>query len=137
VSVGKNPFDRTAEFEFDLPSTESEGDEERDELAQAAHDDERSRALVQKTSGRALTESRAFGILAEFVETQRKLTIEKMLLTPTTEANKDEHNYERGVCHGLMLALRYAQSIAEGAEATLEVFREQEKLDATRTESTH
>lgn len=133
----KNPFDRTDKFDFELPPIGGDSDVDRDELQRSDHGAEREAALIQKARGRALTESRAFGILSEFVEKQRQATISKMLLTPTTDANKDEHNYERGICHGLMLALQFAHAIADGAEATLELFYEQEKLDATRTERQH
>jgi hypothetical protein len=129
-----NPFDRSAKFDFDLPPTSGDQDLDREALGDASHEVAREEALVQKASAKHLTESRAFGILAEFVEGQRQATINKMLLTPTTDANKDEHNYERGICHGLLLALKFAQAIADGAEATLEVFREEEKLkNAART----
>jgi hypothetical protein len=129
----KNPFDRTQDFDFDLPATDAGEDEDREALARSAHAKEKEEALVQKTRSRALTESRAFGILSEFVEGQRQATLDKLLLTVITDSNRDEMNYERGVVHGLMLTLKFAKAIAEGAEATVELFREQEKMnDAPR-----
>jgi hypothetical protein len=126
-----NPYDRTAQVreqygEIDLPPTHDVGQEEREEMARA---DQREQALKQKTTGKALTESKAFAILAEYVEAQKTARLNHLLLTPITEANKDELNFMRGETAGLMLALKFAKAIAEGAEATLEVFTEERKAN--------
>lgn len=120
-----NPFDNSHKYSFDLP-----GDlDEESERERALGEEQRGEALRQKGVGSALTESRAFAILAEYVEGQRQARINQLLLTPITNENKDELNYMRGEVAGLMLALRFAKAIAEGAEATLEVFKEARKND--------
>lgn len=126
-----NPFDRTHLMDFDLPAV-GEEDDERAALRHNSREEARGEAVRAKS----LTEGRAFKILAEFVNQQREARINQMLLTPITEGNKDEMNFMRGETAGLMLALRYARAIAEGAEATLELLREEDKLDA-RSSDTH
>lgn len=126
-----NPFDSSEKFEFDLPAVGVDEEEERRE--RLLGEDQREQALKQKSTGRALTESRAFGILAEYVEGQRQARMNHLLLTPITDKNKDELNFMRGEVAGLMLALRFAKAIAEGAEATLEIFKEEDRINESAT----
>lgn len=122
-----NPFDRTSQHSFeDLPPVgETEEERRYRELGAPA----REEALVHNSAGRGLTDSAGFAMLAEYTEGQRQATMNKLLLTPITEANKDELNYERGIVHGLMLAVKFARAMAEGAQATLELFKEQERMN--------
>lgn len=122
----RNPYDNSDKFDFDLPGDSGGENEEYERLVRES---QRGEALKQKSLGSALTESRAFAILAEYVEGQRQARINQLLLTPITDGNKDELNYMRGEVAGLMLALRFAKAIVEGAEATLEVFKEARKSD--------
>lgn len=128
-----NPFDNSAKLDFDLPAVGVDEEEERRD--RVLGEDQREQALKQKSTGRALTESRAFAILAGYVEGQRQARMNHLLLTPITNDNKDELNYMRGEVAGLMLALKFAKAIVEGAEATLEIFKEEDRINESAASS--
>lgn len=123
----KNPHDNTSLYDFDLPSEGLDEEEERELLLGG---DQREQALRQKNAASALTESRAFAILAEYVKQQEQARMNHLLMTTITDANRDEFNFMRGEVVGLKLALKFAQLIADGAEATLELLQEAKKDNA-------
>lgn len=127
---GTNPFDRTAQHDFeDLPPIgESEEERRVREMGAGAKEE----ALVHNTLGKDLTGSPGFAMLRELIEGQRQAYINKMLLTPVTEANKDEMNFERGTVHGLMLAMKFASALTEGSKEVLELLKQKELMDANR-----
>ena len=127
-----NPYDKSHLYpDIDVGATEGSSDTDRDDLLRAQADplEAREQARVQNARGTVLTESRALAIMAEFVEQQKQQRINALMLTPITDANKDELNFTRGEVAGLMLALKYVQAVASGAAATLELFKEEDRIN--------
>lgn len=129
--MNENPLDPTHKFDFDLPAEGEDTEGVRETLLGEGAES----ALKQKAQGLALTEGRAYAMLAEFVREQRRLRIEELLCTPITVESLSETNFKIGELMGLRVALKYAEAIAEGAEATIELLREEEKLNAGRTDT--
>ena len=110
-------------FDFDIPSTEEEeGGEQLEE------------ALKQNEVLKALTKSRAWGMILAFVEDQKKRRADHIQLTPVTAENMGEQNFMRGEISGLVLLEGYINSLVGDATNVIQLFREQEKLDVDRTE---
>lgn len=118
--------DRTLKHEFDLPP---DGSQVEDDPREDEHyPQEREAALREKTQTKALTESPAWSMLRDWVDKQKEARVRQLLLIPITEKNKDELNFMRGETAMAMLVVEFVEKVLSGAESTLEVFRESEKV---------
>lgn len=107
--------------DIDLPPTD-------DETVEGLADLSRTEAIKEKNEYEALTASAGWSKVRAWAEEQKARRVDHLLLTPVTDANKDEMNFARGEISGILLVIAMADKFLAAANDALDVFKTDQKL---------